>query len=732
MKAMLLCVAAVAGVGTAGVGAVVYKQRALAPDQARPAPLVGASTALAQPSPVAPTPLEEATDEAPELPAWHVERPVAPAPPELAAVPDDLFAGTAAPVAATPRPEGHELAAADSAWADEPAPAAADAAWNEPNQVPAESVPAVADPFSAPTSETAFAPADNGAMSEPVEQPGDELAQAPPAEFADPGLTGVDEPTLAAPPADEVLEPAAEFAPEAMEGTTAGPGFATADEASPSTARRRREPALNDDAAAAAFVPETSAGGDPALLGRGRPGERQLEGVQAPVLSVEKLAPAEVQVGAPAVFRIQVRNTGHVAAHDVEVLDEIPAGAELVGTHPQATLGEEGQLSWSLGSLGPGEEAVVELQLVPLDEGELGSVAQVRFSAQASARSRATRPRLALEVTAPGRVMIQERLPLKIRLSNTGTGAAQDVVVQEQLPPGLEHPAGGTLEYEVGRLEPGETRELDLEVTATAAGTIENLILARGAGELAAEAAHTVEVVAPALALSLEGPKRRYLERQATYTVSVSNPGTAPARQVELVTFLPAGLKFVEANNHGEYDPRTRAVRWLLEELPAQEAGQVTLVALPVEPGEQRMVIQGRADQGLEAEQEQVVTVEGLAAILFEVVDVEDPIEVGAETAYEIRVTNQGTKAATQLEVLAQLPEGIEPLAADGPSRHSIEDGRVTFAPLENLPPKAEAVFRLRVRGTRPGDARIRVQVLTAEIQAPITKEESTRIYSDE
>ena len=72
----------------------------------------------------------------------------------------------------------------------------------------------------------------------------------------------------------------------------------------------------------------------------------------------------------------------------------------------------------------------------------------------------------------------------------------------------------------------------------------------------------------------MEGPKRRYLERQATYQVSVTNPGTAAAKQVELVATLPPGLKFVSANNAGYYEESTRTVRWRLEELPANESGE--------------------------------------------------------------------------------------------------------------------------------------------------------------
>ena len=49
----------------------------------------------------------------------------------------------------------------------------------------------------------------------------------------------------------------------------------------------------------------------------------------------------------------------------------------------------------------------------------------------------------------------------------------------------------------------------------------------------------------------------------------------------------------------------------------------------------------------LTVEKVQPVIVEGIAAILFQTVDVTDPIEVGGETTDEIRVLNQGSKAAT-------------------------------------------------------------------------------------
>jgi uncharacterized repeat protein (TIGR01451 family) len=153
---------------------------------------------------------------------------------------------------------------------------------------------------------------------------------------------------------------------------------------------------------------------------------------------------------------------------------------------------------------------------------------------------------------------------------------------------------------------------------------------------------------------------------------------------------------------------------------------------MPVDAGEHAIRLVGSTPDGLSAEREQPVLVEGIAAILFEVVDVDDPIEVGGQTTYEIRVLNQGSKAATNVRVAAVLPPEMRPVAAEGPVRHAIDGNRVLFEGLPRLAPKADTTYRVRVEGLEPGDLRINVQIVTDELTTPVTKEESTRVYSDE
>ena len=466
--------------------------------------------------------------------------------------------------------------------------------------------------------------------------------------------------------------------------------------------------------------------------GTGRPGDPQLSGSQAPTLTIEKMAPPEIQIGKPAKFVIKVRNAGSVVAHGVEIHDTIPQGTQLIDTAPTAKRSPQGELIWDLGTLKPGDEQTAELRLMPTAEGEIGSVATVHFHAQASVRTLATKPMLNIEVSGPAKVMKGAEVTFKIKLSNPGSGAASGVILSEQVPSGLSHPSGKELELEVGTLKPGESRELELGLVAAVAGPVTNVFLAQGDGSLKAEARAELEVVAPKLQVSMAGPKRRYLERNATHTISVSNPGTAAAKDIELVAVLPKELKFIEANNGGQFDAATQSVNWSLEELPPQETGTVTLTTLPLQPGDARLLIKSKAQAGLAAQREEVVTIEGLAAINFQLSDTTGPIEVNGLATYEVRVTNPGSKTASNVRLVALLPKEMKAVSADGPVRYKIEGQRVVFEPLKQLLPKADASFKIKAQALAPGDLRVQVQVATDEIREPITKEESTRVFGDE
>jgi uncharacterized repeat protein (TIGR01451 family) len=165
--------------------------------------------------------------------------------------------------------------------------------------------------------------------------------------------------------------------------------------------------------------------------------------------------------------------------------------------------------------------------------------------------------------------------------------------------------------------------------------------------------------------------------------------------------------------------------------LPAGANGKVPLTLLPVEEGEQAIVIDARADLGIVSKSERKMTVEGFAELSFAISSEGGPIEVGSETVYEILVKNGGSKPDKNVRVQLQLPEGLRLVSADSKAD---TDGRglVVFEPKQELAPGSEQLYRIRLQGVAPGTQVVRAVVVSDHATVPISKEESTHVYADQ
>ena len=161
----------------------------------------------------------------------------------------------------------------------------------------------------------------------------------------------------------------------------------------------------------------------------------------------------------------------------------------------------------------------------------------------------------------------------------------------------MEYPEGfRRIEYPVGVLAPGQSRKLTLNLRAADVGRLRNVVSASGTGGLTCRHELNMEIVAPKLVANSEGPRKRYLRRQATHEFTVQNNGTAAATNVEMMAKLPPGLQFVSANNQGQFDPGTNAVYWSLTELASQAPASVSLTTVPTDTGTQDIGFTAVAD----------------------------------------------------------------------------------------------------------------------------------------
>lgn len=467
--------------------------------------------------------------------------------------------------------------------------------------------------------------------------------------------------------------------------------------------------------------------------GLNTPGDRSLEGVQAPSLTIEKVSPREIQVNQSADFEIKVRNVGRVVANDVMVVDRVPSGTEFISASPEPTkLERSGDVQWTIGTIEPGQEKRIRFQLRPTEPGEIGSVAHVLFATQASMRTVVTKPVLDIVHSARPRVLIGDNVVFDVIVENRGDGPATDVIVQEEVPDQLEYQEGfRQLEYEVGTLMPGQKRKIQLALRANKVGEFRNVVFVSGKGGLEAKHEIDVEVIAPEIRVTSEGPKRRFLQRKATHAFSIENGGTAEANNVNLVARLPSGLRYVSSDNRGRYDSSSHAVYWKMPSLKEGVAGTVELTTLPVEVGQQDIKFEANADLRLTAETTQEMAVEHLVDVFFEIDDLVDPIEVGTDTTYRMKILNQGTKVASNVQLKVEFPRGLEPTAVDGDLRNQIQGQLVKFEPISSLPPGQQIQVAVRARGSAPGDLRVVASIRSDGREVAVSKEETTRVYSD-
>jgi hypothetical protein len=145
--------------------------------------------------------------------------------------------------------------------------------------------------------------------------------------------------------------------------------------------------------------------------------------------------------------------------------------------------------------------------------------------------------------------------------------------------------------------------------------------------------------------------------------------------------------------------------------------------------GDSANIVMAQADGGLNAKAELPVAVEGIPAISLEVSDPDDPAPVGSDAMYEIRVLNQGTCPCTGIQIVAVMPDGMEVREVAAPAPYKVLGQQVQFAPYARLATKADIMYRVKVRSSKPGDVRFRVQLTCDQLQQPVVKEESSRFY---
>jgi len=444
---------------------------------------------------------------------------------------------------------------------------------------------------------------------------------------------------------------------------------------------------------------------------------------------LQKAAPKQVLVGKEFDYQIRLTNMSGSALENVTLTGKLPADFRVASTRPKASITGR-DATWDVGKLDAGAAKLFVVRGAATKTGTLYGCSDVTFRLSSACVSvEAVEPALKIVQTAPPAVLICEPIPIKVTVTNTGSGPASNVVLRETLPEGLTTEDGKTeMAYDLKTIPAGQSRDVTIQTRATKTGTFTAKGVATAAGDLTASDDSRTVVRQPVLAITQSAPKSRFLGLTVTQTVTVTNRGDGVAKGTRLVTKLPARCEFVRASDGGQ--PQAGQVAWDLGDLRPDQSRKLTFVVKPSALGTIESFSSVSA-QCAKASAKAATEIQGIPAILLECIDEADPVQVGSNETYVITVLNQGSAVDTNIVITCTLPPQQQFVSADGPTRGTAEGQTVTFAPLKSLAPKATATYKVVAKATGAGDVRFAISLTSDQLDRPVKETESTNQYAD-
>ena len=445
------------------------------------------------------------------------------------------------------------------------------------------------------------------------------------------------------------------------------------------------------------------------------------------IIRLDKTMPAEVQLNAPFEYTIKVINVTDMMVADIELKENLPENFKFTKANPSPEK-EANMLIWKMNSLGPGESRLITVYGSAATTDCLKHCATVTYVVPACANVNVVEPELKLVKTAPDEVLLCDPIPIKLIVTNSGSGDAKNVKITDTLPDGLKTSDGRTrLTFDAGNLTAGQSKQFSASLMAEKTGKYVNNATATSEGGLKAQSQTTTIVRQPVLQISKSGPEKRYLGRSITYEITVSNKGDASATELVVEDSVPMGARFVSATAGGRL--MQSKVVWNLGTLSAGSSRTVSLTLMPERAGTVTNTAMAKATCAEGVRDSASTEVAGIPAVLLEVIDVDDPVEVGSQTTYVIVATNQGSSPGTNISIVCTLEDNQQYVSSSGATAGTLKDDTVTFAPLRSLAPQAKATWRVVVKAMKAGDVRFKVIMNTDQIDRPVQETEATHLY---
>ncbi len=408
-------------------------------------------------------------------------------------------------------------------------------------------------------------------------------------------------------------------------------------------------------------------------------------------IMVEKIAPAEVIANQPFDYNIKVTNLTNTSLNNVVINETLPSNFNFVSSTPNS--GGAGQArTFALGDMGPGQSQTITIKGSATGAGSLNSCCTVSAAMGVCATTNVVNPALTITKTAPSNVSACDTIPVKIVVTNSGTGSARNVKVTDQLPAGLSSDGKNALAWDVGTLGAGQSREINFIAKADKSGRYDNKASASADGLSATSNTTSTVVTQPVLSIKAEcGPKIR-IGQQTTCKFTVRNTGDGACKDLRVSPVMPAGSQFVSADSGGS------ANGWNIGALAPGESKTVSMTVRVMGSGEFACQATATCSCAAAVTDKCVSSAAGVPDIGTQITDDDGVVPVGQNHDYRFEVKNQGQVDLTNVKVVFKPDAGLEFVSTTAPG--GMQNGVVNVGTLK---PGQKIEFRLTYKGTKEG-----------------------------